>query len=270
VSQDLVSVVVPVYNAEATLRRTIDSVLQQTHATLELLVVDDCSRDGSWSIIEAYARSDRRVRPLRLALNSGVAAARNAGLDAAAGRWIAFLDSDDWWHPLKLELQLAAMNATGARASYTGFQRIAEDGRPLSYVEPPMSVSYADMLKSNHIGNLTGVYARDLGEARFRRIGHEDYVFWLDMVRRAGRAIRVDFAEPLAWYLVRGGSVSSNKLRAAGWQWRIYRDVEKLGFIQALGYMGFYVWHAVHKRKGRDRPGAPGAGLGGSSGGSQA
>ncbi|HVZ24016.1 MAG TPA: glycosyltransferase, partial [Vicinamibacterales bacterium] len=174
-------------------------------------------------------------------------------LDAAAGRYIAFLDSDDWWHARKLELQLAAMRASGAQVCYTGFQRVAEDGRLLSYVDPPPSVTHADMLESNHIGNLTGVYARSLGDARFLRMGHEDYVFWLDRVRRAGRAIRVDFEEPLAWYLVRGGSVSSNKLTAARWQWRIYRDVEKLGFAASLRYMGFYVWRALRKRSGRER-----------------
>ncbi|HKE47016.1 MAG TPA: glycosyltransferase family 2 protein [Rhodanobacteraceae bacterium] len=247
----LISVVMPVYNADATLKRAVDSVLAQTHRAWELLAVDDCSRDGSWATLRAYAAGDARVRPIRLAANGGVAAARNAGLEAAAGGHVAFLDSDDWWHPRKLELQLAAMRARGARVSYTAFERVAEDGRPLSMVTPPPEVTHADMLKSNHIGNLTGMYERDSAdEARFLKVGHEDYVFWLDRVRRAGRAIRVDGDGPLAWYLVRGSSVSSNKLRAAGWQWRIYRDIEKLGFLNAVRYMGYYAWHAVGKRTG--------------------
>jgi len=247
----LVSVIMPVYNAEATLRQALDSVLGQTYPRLEILAVDDGSRDGSWPILRGYAARDARVRPLRQARNGGVAAARNAGLDMAAGRHIAFLDSDDGWHPRKLELQLAAMRTAGARVSYTGFRRVDEAGRTLSLVEPPPAVTYRDMLKSNHIGNLTGVYERSLGEARFLKVGHEDYVFWLDMVRRAGHAIRVDFAEPLGWYLVRGGSVSSNKIRAASWQWHIYRDIEKLGLVESVWYMGHYVWHAVHKRRPR-------------------
>ena len=249
----LVSVVMPVYNADATLARAIDSVLGQTYGTLELLVVDDCSRDGSWSTIARYAAKDARVRPMRLASNSGVAAARNAGLDAAAGRFIAFLDSDDGWHLRKLELQLSAMQAKAARVSYTAFRRIGEDGRTLSYVEPPDEVAYGDMLKSNHIGNSTALYDRSLSEVRFQRVGHEDYVFWLEMVRRAGRAVRVDSAEPLAWYLVREGSVSSNKIRAARWQWHIYRNIEKLGVARSAWYMGYYVWHAVNKRRMKAR-----------------
>jgi glycosyltransferase involved in cell wall biosynthesis len=248
-SQDLVSIVMPVYNAAATVLRSIRSVLAQTHPQWELIAVDDCSRDGSWALLGESAALDPRIRPVRLARNSGVAAARNAALDAAIGRHVAFLDSDDRWHPRKLELQLACMRETGARVSYAAFDRVAEDDRILSHVLPPASVTHEDMLKSNHIGNLTGMYLREAApDARFLAMGHEDYVFWLELVRRAGQAVCVPSDEPLASYLVRASSVSSNKLRAVGWQWRIYRDVEKLGFASALRYMSFYAWHALAKR----------------------
>jgi len=243
----LVSVIMPVYNAEATMRRSIESVLAQSFAALELIPVDDGSRDGSAAIIAEYAAADPRVRPLRQA-NAGVAAARNAGIAAARGSHVAFLDSDDWWAPHKLELQLAEMRRRGALVSYTAYQRVAEDGRALSMVTPPAEVGYREMLGSNHIGNLTGMYDRRLGDAEFQRIGHEDYVFWLDRVRRAGKAVRVPAAEPLAFYLVRNGSVSANKLRAAGWQWRIYRDVERLSLPAAAWYMLQYAGHALRKR----------------------
>jgi glycosyltransferase involved in cell wall biosynthesis len=239
----------PVFNAEATLRRAIDSVLQQSHSAFEVIAVDDGSLDASWALLQAYAAADPRVRPLRVAANGGVAAARNLALAAAAGQFVAFLDSDDWWHPQKLERQLATMRNTGALVSYTAFQRVGEDGRVLSNVVPPREVRYRDMLRSNHIGNLTGMYARDLGDMRFLRIGHEDYVFWLDCVRRAGRAVCVPSDEPLAWYLVRANSVSSNKIRAATWQWRIYRDIEKLGLAASIYYMAFYICHALSKRR---------------------
>lgn len=245
----LVSVIMPVYNAERTMRKSIESVLQQTMGRLELILVDDASRDGSASIIERFVRHDPRVKAIRQPANAGVAEARNAGLRAASGTHIALLDSDDWWHPRKLELQLRRMQEDHAMVSYTAYQRVAEDGRLLSRVDPPARVDHHDMLESNHIGNLTGLYDRSLGDVSFMRMGHEDYVFWLDRVRRAGTAIRVDHDEPLAYYLVRNGSLSANKLRAARWQWRIYRDVEDLSLLASAGFMLQYIKHAVAKRK---------------------
>ncbi len=245
---EMVSVVMPVYNADRFLRKSIDSVLAQTHRTLELIAVDDCSTDQSWELLEGYAASDERVKAIRLGVNGGVAAARNAGIATASGSHVAFLDSDDYWHPRKLELQLVQMAHVGARVSYTAYDRVAVDGVLLSCVRPPASVSFDDMLRSNHIGHSTGLYDCSLGYVPFKAVGHEDYVFWLEMVRRAGTAIRVD-DQPLVWYLVREGSVSANKLRAARWQWRIYRETVRLGRFASCILMAHYVWHALHKRR---------------------
>ncbi|HUA82022.1 MAG TPA: glycosyltransferase family 2 protein [Dyella sp.] len=249
-SNDLVSVIMPVYNAEAWLQRAIDSVLAQSHAHLELIAVDDGSSDRSPDLLQAYASADARVRVVRQPFNGGVAAARNAGIAAARGDYISFLDADDWWHSAKLERQLVSMRDTGALISYASYWRVAEDGRVLSQVVPPPEVDWQDMLASNFIGNLTGMYARRLGDIAFQRIGHEDYVFWLEQVRRAGKAVCVASPEPLAWYLVRERSLSANKLRAATWQWDIYRNVAKLGMMQSAFYMARYVQHAMIKRRG--------------------
>ncbi len=253
VDPPFVSVVMPVYNAEATMARSIDSVLGQSHRHVELILVNDGSRDGSAAIMEAYAERDPRVVAVHQA-NGGVAAARNRGLQAARGTHVAFLDSDDWWDADKLAIQLAHMARTGARVCYTAYQRVAEDGRALTMVVPPERVDYAGMLYSNRIGNLTGIYERSLGEVAFQKMGHEDYVFWLDRVRRAGHAERVPEARPLAYYLVRGGSVSSNKLRAAGWQWRIYREIERLNWPRSAWCMLHYMAHALLKRSPVSRP----------------
>lgn len=247
-SPERVSVVMPAWNAAATIERSIESVLTQDHAHLELVVVDDGSTDATADIVTRLATGDARVRLLRQA-NAGVAAARNAGIAAASGRYLAFLDSDDWWYPGKLRRQLACMRDSGAMVSYSAYERYATDGRLLSRVTPPPVVTHADMLDSNHIGNLTGMLDRRLGELTFERIGHEDYVFWLRAVRLAGKAVRAGDGEPLAGYLVREGSVSANKWRAARWQWRIYREVEGLSAVRAAGHMLAYVVHALRKRR---------------------
>lgn len=245
----LVSVVMPAWNAAATIARSIESVLAQSHRQVELLVVDDASTDATAGLVAGYAAADVRVRLLRQAANGGVATARNAGIAAARGEFVAFLDSDDRWHPRKLELQLEQMRQAGASVSYCCYERVGEDGRVLSLVEPPREVTHADMLRSNFIGNLTGLYARSLGDGEFLRIGHEDYVFWLQMLERAGRAIRIEHDEPLAFYLVREGSVSANKWRAALWQWRIYRDIEKLSLGRSAACMLHYAANALAKRR---------------------
>jgi teichuronic acid biosynthesis glycosyltransferase TuaG len=107
----LVSVIVPCYNAAPFVRATIASVLRQSWSDLEVLAVDDGSTDATFQIIEAIAAEDPRVRVIRLPRNHGSPAApRNAGVAAACGTWVAFLDADDLWHPLKLELQLRALH----------------------------------------------------------------------------------------------------------------------------------------------------------------
>jgi teichuronic acid biosynthesis glycosyltransferase TuaG len=246
-----VSVVMPVYNAAGWLAHSIGSLRAQTYRDWELLAVDDGSRDDSLARLRALAAEDPRIRPVAMPANAGVAAARNAGIEAARGRWIAFLDSDDAWAPDKLRRQVDDMCARDLCVSYACYQRVDERGQPQSLVRPPAEVDYAAMLRSNHIGNLTGMYDRRLGAASFRKVGHEDYVFWLDLVRRAGRAARVPGDDPLAFYTVRDGSVSANKLRAAGWQWRIYREIEGLGALRSAWLMLHYAGHALRKRGGR-------------------
>lgn len=249
----LVSVIMPLYNAERFVQRSMQSVLSQTHAKLELIVVDDGSVDASFAMASAIAATDARVRLFRNDRNLGVAGTRNRALDAATGRYIAFLDSDDRWHADKLQRQLAAMASSGAPISYGTYERVDEDGHSLGLVVPPASLSHRDMLRSNRIGHCTGIYDRDaIGDGhRFLPIGHEDYAFWLGLLQASGPAIAATGREPLAYYLVRGGSISSNKLRAAKWQWCIYREHQDMGLVSSTWYMTNYAALAVLKRRAR-------------------
>jgi glycosyltransferase involved in cell wall biosynthesis len=240
----------PAYNAAATLLRSMHSVLHQTEGALELIVVDDGSTDATARILEATAEGDPRIVPIRQPRNAGVAAARNTGIEAARGDYIAFLDSDDRWSSEKLAVQLEQMRSTGTAISYGSYRRVDGAGRVLSVVEPPARIRYADMLRSNHIGNLTGMYDRRIGDGRFERIGHEDYVFWMGQVRRSGEARRVVHPSPVADYLVRGDSLSADKLQAARWQWNVYRRVEGLGWWRAAWYFANYAAIATVKRYG--------------------
>ena len=108
----LVSVIIPVFNAEATILLALASAQGQTYRALEILVVDDCSADATVERVDQLAADDPRLRLIRHERNQGPAAARNSGLAAASGRYSAFLDADDEWLPDKLERQVAALLAT--------------------------------------------------------------------------------------------------------------------------------------------------------------
>ena len=128
---ELVSVVIPTFNREALLRRAIESVLCQTHRAVEVLVVDDGSTDGTAVMMAATYAADARVRYLPQQ-NAGVAVARNRGLAAATGDYLALLDSDDYWYPWKLELQLRCLRRVqGAGMIWSDMDAIGEDARPV-------------------------------------------------------------------------------------------------------------------------------------------
>ena len=211
--EELVSIIMPNYNGERFLPETLESVLNQTYANWELLIVDDCSTDGSREIIASYADKDARVRPVFLEENSGAAQARNIALLAAKGRWIAFLDSDDLWLPGKLERQIAFMTANGYKFSCTKYSQIDENSQPLyKVVSSPKVISKHKIFRYNYIGCLTAMY--DAGAIGVLQInpevgnGRNDYALWL----KAAKIEKCYFCdELLAQYRVRTSSLSHGR-----------------------------------------------------------
>ena len=126
----LISVIVPVFNVERYLHRCVDSILAQSFADLELILVDDGSPDNSGAICDNYAEIDSRVHVIHQQ-NGGLSAARNAGIEWAftnsGSQWITFVDSDDWVHPDYLEYLHRAVNETGAAVSICGFVEVDEE-----------------------------------------------------------------------------------------------------------------------------------------------
>lgn len=155
-AEDLITVIVPAYNAQATLDETLHSVCAQTHRALEVIVADDGSTDTTAEIVAHHARADPRVRLLRQA-NTGVAAARNAAIAAARGEFIAPIDADDLWHPAKLEKQLAAMRRGGERVGlvYVWSAFIDLDSRIVGLMEQNFDegLVLARLCHGNFVGN---------------------------------------------------------------------------------------------------------------------
>lgn len=245
-----ISVVMPAYNAGELILAAVQSVWRQTHERWELVIVDDHSKDRTLATASDLARHDSRIRVISNSTNMGVARSRNIALEHARGDLVAFLDSDDLWHPSKLEKQLDFMRKSGSAITFGDYMRVSWDGRPLKRVRSPESTDYRQMLRSNFIGNLTAIYDRKrLPELRFDHVGNEDHLFWLNALRRLDEPVfSTPSEEPLASYRVSPGSLSGNKLRSAIWQWQIYRNHLQQGFLQSSIYMSFYAYHGVQKR----------------------
>ena len=245
----LISIITPSWNVEGLIGETIASVQAQTFSDWELLIADDCSTDNTAAVIESFAAKDPRVKLIRQPRNGGPALARQAAIEQAQGRFIAFLDSDDLWLPTKLERQIAFAREHRAALSYTGFRRINEDGSVTGrLISVPASLTYDQLLRNTAIATLTAMIDRDIsGPIAMKNEGYDDFCLWLDVLRPGHVAYGLN--EDLARYRVRGVSVSSRPLRSAGWVWRIYRNVERLSLPRSAWCFAFWGARAWLKRR---------------------
>ncbi|WP_146030655.1 glycosyltransferase family 2 protein [Castellaniella caeni] len=241
----------PAYNAARTLDESIVSVRAQTWQDWQLIIVVDAATDDTLSKAQAWAAQDGRITVIANETNLGAAASRNRALDAAQGEYITFLDSDDLWPVDKLSAQVTYMQQTGAKLTYTSYQRFRGDDF-LNIVVPPLTITFSQMLKGSVIAIMTGMLHRDVLQGlRFRDIGHEDYLFWLDALRRVPMGYRLPSDRPMAFYRLQESSRSANIRRNLGWQWAIYRRQLGLSWWCSVWLMGHYGWRAWAKRRQR-------------------
>lgn len=252
--EGLVSIITPVYNAEAFITDTIDSVISQTYKNWELLLIDDCSSDSSASIIKSRMSVDDRIKYIKLDKNSGAAVTRNTGLSKARGRYIAFLDSDDIWKPTKLEKQMKLLEEKSVGFCFTSYRYVLEDGSPLQKVaRAPEKIDYNGLLKNTIIGCSTVLIDKKLiGEFEMVNVRRgQDTATWLKLLKKTDYAYGI--YEDLVWYRVVDGSLSNDKLTAIKRTWNTYRNIEHLSLPKAIYVFIFYAYNAVKKRIRNDR-----------------
>ena len=247
--ENKVSIIIPVYNAEKFIGKTIESVLNQTYKNWEMLIFNDKSKDNSLKIIKKYSEKDERIKVVDSKENVGVVAARNKLIEIATGEFIAFLDADDYWKQNKLEKQIKFMRKNNALISCTEYTRVTEDEKEINDIIIKEIITYEDMLKNNYLGCLTVIYnANKLGKRYFKeRKKNEDYVLWLEIVKET--KIIFGLKENLAFYRVLNNSRSSNKIKAAKDRWNVYRKIEKLSLFKSIYYFLQYVIRALKKTK---------------------
>jgi len=224
---NLVSIVMPMFNAELTIARAITSVLEQTYAEIELILIDDCSKDRTLLIVKNF--QDRRIKLLINDQNSGVAFTRNRGIFAARGRYVAFCDSDDFWYEDKLSQQLGLMKKSSAAVSHGSCRVVDLKGKYIRTKKYPEIVTSKMMLTRNYICNSSAIFDRRSIELVAQNdIYHEDYDMWITILNEAG--FSVGLPRPILDYTSNPEGLSSNKIKSFIGSLRIQKKHGVKGF----------------------------------------
>ena len=241
-NKELVSVIMPTYNAGNFLADSINSILNQTYSNLELLITDDASTDpATIQLLKDYVAKDQRVDVVFLKENHGPGYSRNLSIDRARGRYIAFCDSDDRWTEDKLEKQIAYMKENNSSLCCAPYIICDEDNQNTGINIPPRTITYSMMKRDNKVGCLTAIYdTKKLGQKYFMPTirKRQDWALFL-MIMKQCRVCQAYTAKPLAYYRVRHNSVSSKKSSLIRYNVAIYHNI--LGYSSAKSYLYFFL-----------------------------
>lgn len=247
--QHLVSIITPVYNSSKYLSHAVESVLNQTYPFFEMIIVDDGSTDESSEMAAQYAIKDSRIKFFKNEKNRGAWYARNVALEASSGKYIAFLDSDDWWLPEKLEKQIRFMETENCVFCFSSYYLVKEEGcSSKRIVSAPKSISYDDLLRRSAIGCLTVVVdVEQTGLFRMPNISScEDTATWLSILKKGH--IAQSLQEPLAYYQTKPGVLWGTPLSKIFTRWHVYRGLEGLSFLRSLRCHVESALYALSKR----------------------
>ena len=241
----LVSVVIPAYNCAKSIQKSIDSALNQD-VSVEILVINDCSPDNLDQVMEQY-QDNPSVVYLKNKKNSGAAQSRNFGVSIAKGKYVAFLDSDDYWEIGKLKKQLEAMKSNRVVLCSTARELMTPEGICTGRIIPVKEkITYHDLLKHNCI-NCSSVLLLTEVAREFpmkHEDSHEDYIMWLEILKKHKRACAVN--EPLLKYRLSNTGKSGSKLHSAKMTYKVYRYVG-FGVVKSTICFCSYAVHGVWK-----------------------
>lgn len=245
-NDDLVSVIMPSYNSEKYIYNSIKSVLGQTYKNLELIIVDDCSKDKTVDIIKSFG--DERIRLFINEVNQGAALTRNKALREAKGKYIAFLDSDDIWDLNKLEEQIGFMKEHNYAFTYTDY-RICNNGFWEDVIRTgPRKVGYWKLINYCYFSTITVIYDRDVvGLIQIKDLKkNNDYAMWLHVLKKT-KAYRYPYC--LSYYIKHDDSVSGGKKSSLiKYHYLLFRiELGKSKFISILMTLN-NLWHGFWKK----------------------
>ena len=243
-----VTTVIPAYNAGKYVNRAVDSVLAQDDCNL-VIVIDDCSTDDTAQKLAVYA-DDPRVTVVHAEKNAGVAAARNKGLELCETEYVAFLDSDDFWKPGKLEAELALIKDTDASLVCCARELFTSEGESTGRVIGVKDeITRRDLLHTNLIPCGSVLVKKDIAsEFGFKHSQyHEDYILWLEITGKYGAARGIN--KPYLCSCLSEGGKSRNKLKSAMMQYGSLKCAG-VGFFARIPYMISYTLEGFRKYHG--------------------
>ncbi|MGL4803098.1 MAG: glycosyltransferase family 2 protein [Cetobacterium sp.] len=244
---ELVSIIMPNYNSEKFIKESIESVLNQTYSNLELIIIDDNSKDLSLKKIKEI--EDSRIKLIKLKINQGAAIARNEGLKISRGRYLAFLDSDDVLNKDTIEKQIKFLKNKKSGLVFGAFEQIKENGEKIKIEQVPEMINYKSLLKTCPIKLFTvlidshkikkDIIFPEICEKR------EDYGCWLNLIKE----LKIFYGnnEVLGKYRINSQSVSRKKYKMAYYQYNVYRKYEKLSILKSLYYIFNWAYFGIKK-----------------------
>lgn len=247
---ELISIITPTYNCGKFIEKTIKSVQQQTYNNWEMIIVDDCSTDGTKETVKQYMKNDSRIKYHILENNSGAAVARTKAMQLAQGNYMAFLDSDDIWKRDKLEKQLAYMKENNINFCCTAYEQIDENDNKLGkIIKTVKKTDYNRLLLDCPVGNSTVMYSvENMGKFEVPNIRkRNDDALWLTMLKKEKYIYGME--EVLMEYRVRENSISSNKFSLIKFHWKLYREIEHLSIPRSAFHVCWWCFLKVFKIK---------------------
>ena len=241
-----VSIITPCYNSSKFLQQTIDSVLNQTFTDWEWLITDDKSTDNSVEIIRKV--NDERIKLTVAEKNGGAGHARNLSLEKATGRFITFLDADDFWEPNFLEEMVSFMKKENAELAYSNYSRCDENLIPkIEDFKADKNVTFNNLLKTCRLSLLSSMYdSQRVGKEFFpERSKREDHVMWLNLLKKI--PVGKPLPKTMAKYRMHASSISRKKTNIMLDQYLVYKDYMKFSTLKSMYYTASWAFNGFMK-----------------------